>query len=256
MWTPLETNSFTYPAEAVFTPAGWKTPFDIGFMTLHGSRLYGMETETSDFDYVGACIESPEYIIGNKGFDQHTWKGDNSEGTTYSLKKFIGLFRSQNPTILNCMFSPNAYDPLGITTEDFRNAVRSRKASETFHGYMRQQMQRMDRGTGLHVVRAELIRKYGYDTKYASQMVRLGIQGVEYLSTGHITLPMSEDDRELCRSIRNGEWSKDNFMKLAQEVLHQVDDVGAKTDLPDKTDEDALNFYLEQWYMNYWEYKK
>jgi hypothetical protein len=46
---------------------------------------------------------------------------------------------------------------------------------------------------------------HGYDTKYAMHALRLGLQGVELLSTGRITLPGPEPDRTYLRSIRRGE---------------------------------------------------
>ena len=46
---------------------------------------------------------------------------------------------------------------------------------------------------------------HGYDTKYAMHALRLGIQGVELLSTGRITLPVPEPSRAYLRSVRHGE---------------------------------------------------
>jgi hypothetical protein len=45
--------------------------------------------------------------------------------------------------------------------------------------------------------RPELVAVHGYDTKYAMHALRLGLQGVELLSSGKITFPVPEPDREL-----------------------------------------------------------
>jgi uncharacterized protein len=46
---------------------------------------------------------------------------------------------------------------------------------------------------------------HGYDTKYAMHALRLGLQGIELLTTGRITLPVPEPDRAYLRSVRRGE---------------------------------------------------
>ena len=43
---------------------------------------------------------------------------------------------------------------------------------------------------GAHTNRPELVAVHGYDTKYAMHALRLGLQGIELLTTGRITLPV------------------------------------------------------------------
>lgn len=235
--------------------------FHTVFMTLHGSRLYGMDTEDSDYDYIGAAVEPPEYVIAgknycntNRPFEQHEWKADNAEGTTYSLRKLVKLFTSSNPTILCTMFSPDAHDPLGITQEWFRDLVRTSKAVKPFYGYMSDQLKRLDRGSGLHVVRQDLIDTYGYDTKYSSNIIRLGYQAIEYLSTGYITLPMPEDQLDYVMGVRNGSISKLEFLKVAGVLLAKVDEAGEKSILPPHPQYEKLQKWLVQTY--FWEWSE
>jgi hypothetical protein len=58
---------------------------------------------------------------------------------------------------------------------------------------------------GAHTNRPELVAVHGYDTKYAMHALRLGLQGVELLTTGRITLPVPEPHRAYLRSVRRGE---------------------------------------------------
>jgi hypothetical protein len=39
---------------------------------------------------------------------------------------------------------------------------------------------------------AELVAVHGYDAKYAMYAIRLGLQGIEFLTTGRITLQVSD----------------------------------------------------------------
>ena len=55
---------------------------------------------------------------------------------------------------------------------------------------------------GAHTNRPELVAVHGYDTKYAMHALRLGLQGVELLTTGRITLPVP--DRTAATCVRSG----------------------------------------------------
>ena len=56
----------------------------------------------------------------------------------------------------------------------------------------------------MRVTRTRLIQEHGYDTKFAMHAVRLGYQGIEYLETGRLTLPMSAG-RDYCMAVRLGQ---------------------------------------------------
>src|SRR5688500_19726552 len=53
--------------------------------------------------------------------------------------------------------------------------------------------------------RPELVLEHGYDTKFAMHALRLGLQGIELLTTGRICLPVPEPGRSYLREIRRGE---------------------------------------------------
>lgn len=79
-------------------------------------------------------------------------------------------------------------DALVIRTEVGRQlqllapAFASRQAGRRFLGYLEAQRQRLVGERGQRDVnRAELVEQFGYDTKYAMHMLRLGHQGVEAL---------------------------------------------------------------------------
>jgi len=64
--------------------------------------------------------------------------------------------------------------------------------------------------------RAETERKYGYDTKHASHLVRLITEGAELLTEGVITFP--RPDRMHLLEIRQGAYSYDDLMKIVGDV--------------------------------------
>lgn len=56
-----------------------------------------------------------------------------------------------------------------------------------------------------HTNRPELVAVHGYDTKFAMHALRLGVQGVELLTSGRITLPVPDPDGSYLHQIRRGE---------------------------------------------------
>ena len=100
--------------------------------------------------------------------------------------------------------------------------------------------------------RPELVATHGYDTKFAMHALRLGVQGVELLSTGRITLPVPEPDLSYLRQIRRGELPLD-------EVLAEVDAAESRllalrrgSQLPEQPDRAWVDRWLHRSHLSYW----
>ena len=105
---------------------------------------------------------------------------------------------------------------------------------------------------GAHTNRPELVAIHGYDTKYAMHALRLGLQGIELLSTGRITLPAPEPDRAYLRSIRRGERPLDEVLAAitdAEERLTRLADNPAIADQPDRR---WVDDWLHRSYQAFW----
>ncbi|KKW11164.1 MAG: nucleotidyltransferase-like protein [Candidatus Gottesmanbacteria bacterium GW2011_GWB1_49_7] len=70
--------------------------------------------------------------------------------------------------------------------------------------------------------RAALEEKYGYDTKHASHLIRLILEGEEILRTGHITLPLPQSD--LLKEIKAGGWTYDRLKEEVVEIDQRFDE--------------------------------
>ena len=64
--------------------------------------------------------------------------------------------------------------------------------------------------------RPEIVEKYSYDTKYAIQVARLAIQGLQFMKNGYIDLPVNDRDREILLGIRNGVMTYDDVLRYLE----------------------------------------
>ncbi|MCH7230926.1 nucleotidyltransferase domain-containing protein [Glycomyces sp. L485] len=183
---------------------------------LHGIAIAG----TDDHDEMGVFIEPPECVIGLTGpMDHYVWRTQpeghrSGHGDTdlvmYSLRKFLKLAVAGNPTTLLPLFAPEdsvyAVTDLGGELRGLAPGFLSQRAVHRFVGYLDGQVDRLlGRGRqGSAPNRPELVERYGYDVKYASHALRLGLQGLEIAEHARLTLPMPEADRERVLHVKSG----------------------------------------------------
>ncbi|MFF0498474.1 DNA polymerase beta superfamily protein [Nocardia aobensis] len=231
-----------------------------------GSGLHGVTTGDDDRDEMGITIEPPAYVIGNAPFEQYIFrtqpegvrsgKGD-LDLTIYSLRKWARLAAQGNPTVLLLLYVPveeivnRTVD--GLDLQERADMFLSRQVARRFAGYL---VSQRDQLLGLkskkHTNRPELVDVYGFDTKFAYHMVRLGLQGVELLTTGKITLPIAEPERTWLRELRNGEHSKDDALARAGDLLDELNRLAVTADLPEYPDQGRINWWLTYVYTENW----
>lgn len=211
-----------------------------------GSKLYGVDHALSDDDYAGVFVESPELVfLGDKEQTRSLRQipeGERSgpgdiDGQAYSVRHFFHLAATSNPSILALLFAPNS--AIVESTESGRKILAhkdlfvSAKAGKKFKGYAYNQLDRMKGLKRGHIpARPELVEQYGFDVKYAMQVARLTMQGVEFLSTGKITLPMVDPNKSICLDIRNGGKSFKECIDLLEVLMKDLEDAIEKTELP------------------------
>jgi hypothetical protein len=71
------------------------------FKTLVGSRAYGTDIETSDFDYKGVYCQSNDDILCFRYKEQIDV---NKDEVFYEVRRFLQLLQSANPTVLEMLF--------------------------------------------------------------------------------------------------------------------------------------------------------
>jgi uncharacterized protein len=245
---------------------------------VHGTSISGQD----DRDEMGLCLEPPQFVTGLarvpagrsttatvefEQFHRHTvWDQPgglaNRSGAgdldvvIYSARKWARLALSGNPSVLLLLFVPDEEivhrDEIGAELTANAHRFVSALAAERFLGYLQAQKAGMTGEVGAHTNRPELVAKHGYDTKYAMHALRLGLQGIELLTTGRISLPVPEPDRAYLRAVRRGEVP-------LREVLGAITDAEARltalrTDsaVPPDPDRAWVDDWLHRSYVSFW----
>ena len=246
---------------------------------VHGTSITGQD----DRDELGLCLEPPQFVTGLarvpngirglgtsvefEQYERHTaWDKPgglaNRSGAgdldviIYSARKWARLALAGNPTVLLLLFVPDEEVVFRNDTgaELVSNAHRfvSRLAADRFLGYLQGQKAAMTGQTGAHTNRPELVAVHGYDTKYAMHALRLGLQGVELLSTGRITLPVPEPDREYLRSIRRGEQPLAEVVEAVTAAEARLIELRDSPAIPDQPDRRWADEWLHHSYLSFW----
>lgn len=234
---------------------------------LVGSTVHGVIVDSADDrDEMGICIEPPEYVAGLRVFEQWVYRtqpeGARSgpgdvDRTVYSLRKWCRLALAGNPTVMLLLHVPDdqcsVLEEPGRVLRSNKHWFASRRAGRAYLGYMQRQRDRMTGERGqMRVNRPELIGRYGFDTKYAGHVLRLGYQGIEFLESGHLTLPMRGPERTHVLDVRNGRVSFEDVLAEADDLQRRLEALLKNSLLPESPDYERVNAFLADTYLAWW----
>ena len=228
-----------------------------------GSTAHGISTTTTDddFDATAVRIESFTELITGSLNRQSLMIRTQPEGVrsrmgdidlqVYTLRRFALLAAKGNPSILGGLFSQKVHRST-LNMEPLVGMVASKRAGSAFLGYMRQQLERWQGIRGQkNVKRPELVDAYGFDTKYAAHVVRLGYQGVEYMNTGRYSMPLPNDIAERIIGLREGRMTEADAMVWAESVENELLQASATSNLPAGPAIAAINRWLVDVYHEF-----
>ena len=241
---------------------------------LVGSTVHGLNVNDGieDRDEMGICVEPLDEAMDLwDPFEQFIYRTaaeregrDNARSTAgdldltiYSLRKWARLALKGNPTIMLLLFTPEdqliSCDDLGAELRALTPAIVSRRVQGPFLGYLQAQKQRLTGERGQkRIHRPELEAMYGFDTKYAMHMLRLGFQGVELLTTGRLSLPMQEPERSFLLNVRRGKVSEEECLTRAGALERELSDLATTSPLKEQPDEQRIQDWVLAAYRRRW----
>lgn len=236
-------------------------PDQVLTVTEAGSTAHAISVGQDDLDFTVVRVEPFSELVTGLARRQSMMLRTKPEGVrsepgdidvqVYTLRKFVDLAMNGNPSVLMIVFAPASLRMIdaGFPAGQIGELTRSKRAAGAYLGYMEQQLRRWrgERGQK-NVSRPELVAAHGFDTKYAAHAVRLAIQGIEYLTTGHITLPVPEGPAERIRVLRAGGIDEDDALAWAGALHMELASAARSSTLADEPDRAAIRRFLVDWY--------
>jgi len=235
--------------------------------TAHGTGIAGGE----DHDQLAVVVESPDQLLGldERGFKTvmhrtqpegvRSGPGD-VDRTLHSLRRFVRLAASGNPSILMALWAPVEFSTtIGDELRGLGDAFVGRHVVPRYRGYMQSQGRRLlglsggghgRRGAG---GREELIAEHGYDTKYAMHCARLGFQCIELLTTGRLRLPIEGEPADWLRAVRYGRVEFSEWWERCLELDAQLATIEADESIPPAPDRARIERWSVAAHRSVWE---
>jgi predicted nucleotidyltransferase len=239
-----------------------------------GSTMLGMQkAEASDIDEMGICLEQPADLLGFNSFEttiyrtaqDRTGKADTPSEAgdidlcLHGLRKFVRMALSGNPNVIAMLYLPrdmcNMYTPLAGELQELAPAFASKEVGKAFLGYLKAQLMRLQGSRGQkRVNRPQLEEQFGYDVKYATHILRLGIQGSDFMVKGSLTFPLLPTQLELLVATRNGAKTYKEVITYAEDYEARIKDAlnNNPLQLPDKPDYARIERWLLTVYKREW----
>ena len=246
---------------------------EVIYKTLVGSKLYGLQTETSDSDYKGVfmppreqAFPTLEQTLGLKPFKEleryeppvvGTGK-DKVEAVYFSARYFVSLYIKGNPTLAEIPFAGDQFVEATDGGRELMKFVRenmvTRHLFTGYYGYYQDQVKGFSTGRGVcREKRHELIEKYGYDTKMGSHAYRIGIQGVDLFAKGVINPTLEGEQLEVARKIKEGgHYNREWLVAKVEDLSKQLKEAERTSKLPEKPDFNKVHEFILKFNKDYY----
>lgn len=245
------------------------------YETLVGSVSFGTSQDSSDEDIYAITIPSKEtvfpYLTGAipgfgkqpPKFDQYQQhhiedqsgnggKGKIYDVTCYNIVRYFSLLMENNPNIIDSIYTPincvTHSTVIGEMIRSNREIFLHKGCFVKLKAYSFSQLHKM-RGKNPIGKRVAIRERYGYDTKFASNVVRLLDECEQILLTGELDL---QKNKEHIKAIRRGEVPEEEIIAWAQEKERQLEKIFVESKLRDKPDEEKIKQLLLNCLETYW----
>jgi predicted nucleotidyltransferase len=228
-----------------------------------GSIAHGLyldpkdEFGTDDVDKLVVFTYPKHYYLSLHGYlresDVFEKKKGKNDIVGYELRKMFYLLSKSNPNVLLTLWLKREH--YLTLTPAWEKMISNRKLFlskegiyNTFLGYAKSQLKKMEyfqKQGYMGEKRAKLVKRFGYDSKNASHLIRLLKMGIEVLENGELKV-FRDKDRDELLSIKKGEWSLEKIKKESDLLFKKLESAFSKSKLPEKVDVKKIDNLLLQ----------
>lgn len=207
-----------------------------------GSQSYGLATANSDIDKLGIYLEPTKNVLSmyynqDKATKTHT----DPDWTYHEIAKFIKLAIAGNPSIVELLFAEK-YEirtlPANLILENKQKLLSTKAIASSYLGYAKAQIRKYHENTGRFNTERSA-------RKNARHTLRLLIHASELLSTGVLTVRLTDDAAQMCHNISDL-CIKDpqKFLDLTDVWITRVQRAETRSKLSEKPDIVGINAIL------------
>lgn len=99
--------------------------------------------------------------------------------------------------------------------------------------------------------RKELIVKYGYDVKFAANLIRILSEGVDLFTNGRITFPLVAQQE--IRDVRNGKYRLSEVLQLSDHWEFLLHEAESASEMQEEANYRAINNLMVQLHTTHWD---
>lgn len=239
------------------------------YLTISGGLAYATSTDSSDYDMYGICIPDKQTLFPHlsgeiygfgkqkQRFEQYQQhhihdkdalggRGRDYDISIYNIVKFFNLLMDNNPSCIDVLFTPQEcilhQTEIGQLIRDNRNIFLHKGLWHRFKGYSYSMLHKMKSKTPEEgSKRKELVEKYGFDTKFAMNVVRILNEAEQLLATGELDLRLNCEQH---KAIKRGEVPMEKIIEYFSLKEKQLEELYHKSSLPYGPDESKIKQLL------------
>lgn len=226
-------------------------PYQTLFLTMSGSRGYGIDSPTSDYDVHGVHALPLDQVLGFSAEKDQTWlqkmsipdaQGDTLEVelATHDIKKFLHLLKKGNGNVLEDLYSPQVIKsgPFHEELMDIGQGCITKMCANHYKGMAFNQQQKLA---------SHEIKKYLHT-------IRCLLMGTHLMNTGTILMDMwtlmdlygVSDTQDLIAWKRAGQDRvpdvyKPWYERLFPHLFEELEKAMERSSLPEQTSEQTIH---------------
>ena len=213
--------------------------YKIIYLTITGSKLYGLETNDSDTDIKGIFIPSKKDLILQKminiySADTNKKKNESKDidFTLFSIHHFLNKLKNSETNSVEMYFSMFRDDTILLETDE-SNKIKNNRES----------LFNLDLRPMLKFGESIIKKNKFYDSKPISHALRISYQAVQLYQTKNLKYPLPKEWIINILKVKFNQMNKEEIDTLILNNINSVEEYNIDESNLNKTDIFILSFY-------------